>query len=78
MKGAGYKKPTPAGDDPDFPTASKTAAMNIKSPYIQGQDNNAGEAVDVGAPRTNTSPQLPPVPEQGGRGIETARVEDNI
>ena len=78
MKGAGYKKPTPAGDDPDFPVASKMVAMNIKSPYIQGQDNNAVEVADVGASRTNTSPQLPPVPEQGGRGIETARVEDNI
>lgn len=74
MQGAGYQRPNPIGDDPNFPVAGQTAAMNIKSPYIQGQDQLFG--VDE-----NTSPQYPPVPSDGEspmRGIETARITDNI
>lgn len=41
MKGAGYQAPNPGGDDPNFPTADQTAAMNIKSPYIQGKGRRA-------------------------------------
>jgi hypothetical protein len=40
-EGAGYQAPNPGGDDPNFPTADQTAAMNIKSPYIQGQGRRA-------------------------------------
>lgn len=87
MKGAGYQKPTPGGDDPNFPTAGQTAAMNIKSPYIQGEgaegapaeaQAEAGAAPDV---RANTSPAFPPVPqqaEQGMTGIETTTTADNL
>lgn len=36
MQGAGYPRPSPGGDDPNFPTPAQTAAINIKDPYIQG------------------------------------------
>ena len=72
MKGAGYQRPNPMGDDPNFPLPNQTAAMNIKSPYIQG----GGQDV-----QQNTSPAYPPVPQDGGtpmQGIETLRTSDNI
>lgn len=77
MKGAGYQAPNPGGDDPNFPTAEQTAAMNIKSPYIQGQGPE-GAAPEV---RENTSPAYPPVPQEAGtgmQGIETPRTGDNL
>lgn len=78
MQGAGYQRPTPGGQDPNFPTAHQTAAMNIQSPYIQGE----GPAGEVAPPvRQNTSPELPPVPQQassGMNGIETPRTTDNV
>jgi len=70
MKGAGYQLPNPMGDDPNFPTADQTTAMNIKSPYIKGQQV-----------QQNTSPASPPVPQQAGtgrQGIETAMINDNF
>ena len=80
MQGAGYQRPSPGGDDPNFPVPSQTAAMNIKSPYIQGQGPEVvGEAVP--AVRENTSPAFPPVPQeaaQGMRGIETPNTADNL
>lgn len=92
MKGAGYKRPTGGGDDPNFPTADVTAAMNIKSPYIQGggaaavpeaepEPGAQAEADAAPAVRQNTSPAFPPVPqqaEQGMNGIETPAVADNL
>ncbi|MEO8391215.1 hypothetical protein [Polaromonas sp.] len=71
MQAAGYQAPTPGGDDPNFPIAGETAAVQMKNPYIQGQ----GPAV-----QQNTSPQLPPVPATAGdgmSGIETATPADN-
>ena len=68
MKGAGYIRPH--GEDPTFPGADKTAAMNIKSPYIQGAE----------VPQ-NTSPAFPPVPQEGAspmEGIETPTPADNL
>lgn len=62
MQGAGYRSPTPAGDDPNFPTPAAIAVQPM--PVHQ-----------------NTSPQLPPVPQQGASpmaGIETARTSDNL
>jgi len=63
------------GDDPNIPQPGQTAAMNIKSPYIQGQG-------DPGAPvHENPNPSYPPVPANAGTGqagIETQRVSDNI
>ena len=87
MQGQGYQKPTPGGDDPNFPTPTQTAAMNIKSPYIQGEgaegapaeaQAEAGAAPDV---RANTSPAFPPVPQDAGtgqQGIETLSTADNL
>lgn len=75
LKGAGYK-PAPGGVDPDIPTASETAAMQLKEPYVQGE----GRPVDTTV-RANTSPQLPPVPRSAGGGmdgIETATPGDNV
>ena len=68
MKGAGYQYQP--GDDPNFPIADKTAAMNIKSPYVQGADV-----------QLNTSPAFPPVPQDGEssmQGIETPTPTDNL
>ncbi|MGX5661580.1 portal protein [Diaphorobacter nitroreducens] len=80
MQRAGYQKPSSGGDDPNFPTAEQTAAMNIKSPYIQGAGPEVVEpaAADV---RENTSPTFPPVPQEpstGQRGIETPATGDNL
>ena len=79
MKGAGYQRPNPMGDDPNFPTAEQTAASNIRSPYIQGQGAQVGsEQLPV---QQNTSPMNPPVPQQGStgmQGIETQRTSDNM
>lgn len=79
MKGAGYQRPDPMGDDPNFPTAEQTAASNIRSPYIQGQGAQVGsEQLPV---QQNTSPMNPPVPQQGStgmQGIETPRTSDNM
>lgn len=84
MQGAGYKKPTPGGDDPNFPTPAETAAMNIKSPYIQGQGPEGAlqaEEATTNEVRQNTSPGFPPVPQdapQGMNGIETPSTADNL
>jgi hypothetical protein len=79
MQGAGYQKPSPIGDDPNFPTAQTQAAVQMKDPYLQGQ----GRPEEDGLPevRENTSPAFPPVPQQPGtgqRGIETLDVGDNL
>jgi len=73
MQSAGYQAPTPAGDDPNFPTADETAAVQMKDPYVQGEGRP-----DV---QGNTSPQFPPVAQQAGSGmdgIETQRTTDNL
>lgn len=72
MKGAGFQQKQ--GDDPNFPLPDQQAAMNIKSPYIQGE-GPAGEAMQV---HENTSPVLPPVPSGGLDGIETLDPSDNL
>lgn len=88
MKGAGYQRPNPAGIDPNFPTANQAAAMDIRSPYIQGQGAQIGserlaeEAAREAQPvQQNTSPAFPPVPRQAASpmaGIETPRINDNL
>ncbi|HFT7367607.1 TPA: hypothetical protein ACGRWA_002407 [Pseudomonas aeruginosa] len=82
MQSAGYQRPNPAGDDPNYPAADQTAAMNIKSPYFQGEGPASEKAEDKSAPvRRNTSPTYPPVPEEaptGLRGIETPSTADNL
>lgn len=80
MQGAGYQRPNPIGDDPNFPTAEQTAAHNIRSPYIEGEGAQAGSE-QLPMVQQNTSPMNPPVPQQGGtgmKGIETERVGDNL
>ena len=69
MKGAGYRKPNPGGDDPDFPTAEMVPPMPPSGP---------GPMPGV---QQNTSPNFPPVPDDGASpmtGIETADVGDNL
>lgn len=81
MQGAGYQRPNPMGDDPNFPVAGQTAAVNMKDPYIQGQGPAGLEAEAAPAVHENTSPQFPPVPSDGAspmHGIETTTTADNL
>ena len=67
MQGAGYQRPTPGGDDPNFP---------VPATPVAGQEAQLAPQV-----RKNTSPEFPPVPVSGGspmQGIETARTGDNL
>lgn len=67
MQGAGYQKPQPAGQDPDFP---------VPQDALAAQEAQAAPPV-----RQNTSPAFPPVPQQPGdglRGVETPRTADNL
>lgn len=70
MKGAGYRLPSPGGDDPNFPTAAVQAGQPMpQSPAMAGQVHQ------------NTSPEFPPVPQQamhGMNGIETQATDDNF
>ena len=79
MQGSGYRPPKPDGVDPNFPVPGQAAAMNIRSPYVQGQGAEPGSE-QLPMTRENTSPMLPPVPQDPSplRGIETPRVTDNI
>lgn len=83
MKGAGYRRPTPAGHDPNFPVPGETAAMDIRSPYVQGAGAEPGseQLPDLAEVNQNTSPTFPPVPDDGAspmQGIETPRTSDNL
>lgn len=80
MKGAGYQTPNPIGDDPNFPTADETVAMNIRSPYVQGQGAKLGSE-QLPNVQANTSPAYPPVPQDTPspmQGIETPNIHDNL
>ncbi|WP_114969386.1 hypothetical protein [Rhodoferax ferrireducens] len=69
MQGAGYKLPSPGGDDPNFPTAGLPAAP---------MDPAGQPSMEV---VQNTSPGFPPIPQQAAspmQGIETARTTDNL
>jgi len=68
MQGAGYQRPNPMGDDPDFPQPAMPAAAQ--------QAKSAAPEV-----RQNTSPAFPPVPDDGAspmQGIETPDIGDNL
>lgn len=70
MQNAGYTTPVPGGVDPNFPQPEAQV-----TPEAQQQ---AAQAPPV---QGNTSPGLPPVPQQPGsgqQGIETSRTEDNL
>lgn len=78
MQAAGYVRPDPLGDDPNYPTAETTAAMNMQAPYIQG--DNAQSVATPGV-NQNTSPSFPPIPDDGDspmQGIETPDTGDNL
>lgn len=80
MKGAGYQRPNPMGDDPNFPIADQAAARDVRSPYIEGEGAQLGSE-GLAEVQQNTSPMSPPVPQQGGtgmQGIETQRTSDNM
>lgn len=80
MKGAGYQRPNPIGDDPNFPTAEQTAARDVRSPYLEGEGAQLGSE-GLAEVQQNTSPMNPPVPQQGStgmQGIETPRTNDNL
>lgn len=71
MQGAGYQKPNPGGDDPNFPTPAGVPMQPV--PTDQG--------AELGDVQANTSPAFPPVPqqaEQGMTGIETPTTTDNL
>ncbi|MBK0115631.1 MULTISPECIES: portal protein [unclassified Delftia] len=75
MKGAGYQKPNPGGDDPDFPVPG--VAPSGPAP----QSGGPGAAGDIGQVHENTSPAFPPIPQEpsrGMQGIETATPADNL
>ena len=69
MQSAGYKKPTPGGDDPNYPTGPAPIPVEPgPTPLPPGVQQN-------------TSPTFPPVPqapEQGMQGIETPTTADNL
>lgn len=82
LQNAGYQ-PAPGGVDPNIPIppADQTAAMNIKSPFIQGQGPFGAEVAGAAEVDQNTSPTFPPVPPEPGTGqtgIETATPADNL
>lgn len=80
MKGVGYQRPNPMGDDPNFPTAEQTAARDVRSPYLEGEGAQLGSE-GLAEVQQNTSPMSPPVPQQGStgmQGIETPRTNDNM
>lgn len=65
MQGAGYRFPQPAGQDPNFPTATPPVQNPAALPAVRG----------------NTSPTFPPIPSDGASpmgGIETANPGDNM
>ena len=69
MQGAGYQRPNPGGDDPNFPQPQGIQpALPVQAQAMPGVNQN-------------TSPEFPPVPSQGASpmtGIETASPADNL
>ncbi|RYH64140.1 MAG: hypothetical protein EON54_06910 [Alcaligenaceae bacterium] len=66
MQGAGYKRPNPMGDDPNFPQPAGVAPVDPAA---------------VPAVHENTSPGFPPIPSDGASpmtGIETSTTADNL
>lgn len=74
MKLAGYQTPNPVGVDPNYPIPSGPSMPEV-DPAV------AGDFIDGIPPvQQNTSPALPPVPQQPGspmQGIETQRQDSN-
>lgn len=67
MQGAGYQRPNPAGQDPNFPVPAGVQVPEAGQP--------------VPGVQQNTSPAYPPVPQDGPspmQGIETPSPADNL
>lgn len=74
MQGAGYQRPNPMGDDPNFPMPGQGAP--VEEAAISEQI--PPELTEV---NQNTSPVFPPIPDDGDspmQGIETPRTDDNL
>jgi hypothetical protein len=73
MRLAGYQTPNPVGVDPNYPMPGQS--MPAVDPAL------AGDFIDGVPPvQQNTSPALPPVPQQPGspmQGIETQRQDSD-
>ena len=69
MKGAGYQRPNPMGDDPNFPTAEQTAARDVRSPYVEGNGAQVGSE-QLPEVQQNSSPAYPPVPHEVGQEMQ--------
>ena len=73
MRLAGYQTPNPVGVDPNYPMPGQS--MPAVDPAL------AGDFIDGVPPvQQNTSPELPPVPQQPGspmQGIETQRQDSD-
>lgn len=79
MKGAGYKRPNPGGDDPNFPTAGGLPVA--PGPAPAGGSGGATADPGIADVQQNTSPAFPPVPQDGASpmgGIETPTMNDNL
>lgn len=78
MAGAGYQRPNPMGDDPDFPVPDAA----LPAGPVGGPGPGAAPAGAAAVPvHENTSPTFPPVPQQPGQGmagIETPSAADNL
>lgn len=72
MQGAGYQRPNPMGQDPNFP---QPAAPVVDQPALEAAPEDMPEV------QQNTSPTFPPVPDDGAspmQGIETPGTDDNL
>jgi hypothetical protein len=81
MQGAGYEKPTPEGDDPNFPQPGQPSMRPAQTQVRVNADMPPGETPENVIPRENTSPAFPPAPQQapsGLTGIETPTPTDNL
>lgn len=80
MRGAGYKLPSPGGDDPNFPQPDGLPVQPVP-PAGPGPGPAPAQEESFPGVDENTSPGFPPVPQQPAspmQGIETARTEDNL
>ena len=81
MQSAGYQKPTPGGDDPNFPTPESSPAGPVPDGPVPFQGGAALEPGAASEVRENTSPTFPPIPQSadtGMQGIETPSTQDNL
>lgn len=79
MQGAGYQKPNPGGDDPNFPTPGGVPVES--GPKPPAGSGGAAVSPELDQVHQNTSPAFPPVPQEAGtgmRGVETPNPADNL